>query len=479
MSKDGFRVLSITGKDATTFRAKFEEPAGVIGAVSHFIDPVDPPDFLSIRHSRYFGPTIWAATTNASATPVLTAPHKTMSKLSSLRGATLPFHSRGIIDTDGERWTAQRKGIVGHTKPYKIGSVISRHSKYLVEKWNNQGGAGDISHDFRLLTLGITFAGVFNYEASPQELEAVHQAKYEIEFFTRNYFRSLLRTVLGTSLYNLPYSQKFDFLRPLRSKAFKEATQNLRQIFKDVRDKVEKEDGNWVSATLKRPDIMTLSPRAAEAQINAEMNDVLATSFSTTANSLTWSLIKLGQDDQLQSELREEIRAYKQAHEDWEEHIISPRNLKELPKLNAFIQEILRFYPIPSTLPKKANEAVILDGGLTINKGDLASVQTYFVHRGPEFQDPWRFNPYRDPSEGAGARMPFSRGKNPCLGQHLALANTTATLARIIDRLDVRLVGDEPGFVQNTLIRPDRAVALTCAPAPYQEPVFSMEAHGS
>jgi cytochrome P450 len=119
--------------------------------------------------------------------------------------------------------------------------------------------------------------------------------------------------------------------------------------------------------------------------------------------------------------------------------------LKDLPYLNACIEEGLRIFPpIPIGLLRTVPKGGALINGHAVPGGTSVSVASWATAHSPDsFADPGSFIPerYLDTSgygnDVKAAAQPFSRGVRGCLGRNLAYAELRLILGSLLWHFDV------------------------------------------
>ncbi|KXX81538.1 putative sterigmatocystin biosynthesis P450 monooxygenase STCB [Madurella mycetomatis] len=111
------------------------------------------------------------------------------------------------------------------------------------------------------------------------------------------------------------------------------------------------------------------------------------------------------------------------------------QELKELPYLNAVIEETLRLYgAAPSSLPRDVPPGGAYLAGYWLGEGTTVSSQAYTLHRDPEtFPQPEIFDPSRweTPTKAMkDAMFAFGGGARICIGIHLARMELRLAVAR-------------------------------------------------
>lgn len=168
--------------------------------------------------------------------------------------------------------------------------------------------------------------------------------------------------------------------------------------------------------------------------IPAYMVEMLAAGSSTTSATIAFACFLLARNPDMQSELREELRAaYPDANE------IDPSETVKLPFLEAVLKETMRMYPmIPGPLERHLGKPIELQG-IMIPPGVVASTAAYTQGRLAEvFPAPndWRPRRWLDASTEQRERMelnwlPFGTGSRSCPGSNLAMTELKYMLGTI------------------------------------------------
>ncbi|OKP11156.1 Cytochrome P450 97B3, chloroplastic [Penicillium subrubescens] len=181
----------------------------------------------------------------------------------------------------------------------------------------------------------------------------------------------------------------------------------------------------------------------SDSELVDQMLTFLAAGHETTAGAFTWCCYHLCIEPEIQTNLREEIRAT----------IASPaasvswQDLEGMPYLNGVCQEVLRLYP---TLPMSGREAIreTTIAGKKIPKGTTIVLCPQSINRSPEF---WgntadQFLPERwidtddkgkqTPNKHGGAptnfaQITFLHGPRACIGKDFAKAEFRCAVAGI------------------------------------------------
>lgn len=144
--------------------------------------------------------------------------------------------------------------------------------------------------------------------------------------------------------------------------------------------------------------------------------------YETTATAATNVCALLAIYPDIQQKLLEEIQSVVPD----QEIDVTQEDILNMPYLDAFIKESLRFFPVVPVLTRILNEDMCL-GEVTIPKGTEYIMDIWNMHR---IQSNWRFdatkfNPENFFPENAVTRhpysyVPFSAGPRSCIGTNLS-----------------------------------------------------------
>ncbi|MCJ1484573.1 hypothetical protein MMC06_004744 [Schaereria dolodes] len=172
----------------------------------------------------------------------------------------------------------------------------------------------------------------------------------------------------------------------------------------------------------------------------------LAAGHETTATATAWAMAMLCQHPEVQTRLRQEIRANLPSIDD-NTKSVSAQSIDNLPYLHAFCNEVLRFYaPVPMTRREAAKDTSIQ--GQFVPKGTSVFLSAYAVNLSTELWGPdaTKFNPDRWIGPGrantGGADsnysfMTFLHGPRSCIGQAFAKGEYACLVAAIVGRFEM------------------------------------------
>ncbi|SJL01026.1 uncharacterized protein ARMOST_04342 [Armillaria ostoyae] len=239
---------------------------------------------------------------------------------------------------------------------------------------------------------------------------------------------------------------KFPAVLRLPSKK-KDALAAMNGVFSDIADRLlakAKEHGNDEDKSVMG---LLLKSETHDADVHMSREEIIAQNlfllagYETTSISLTWALIELSKDIDIQNKLRTELVQFGNTDPTWEQLNSS------LPYLDAVVHETLRMHPPVFESVRVATEddvlplatPVVTKSGETVNslfvaKGTILSAPIRALNRSEEF---WG----ADAKEFKPERWLEDNGPRTCLGKTFALTEFKAALLIIVRNFSFEFPG--------------------------------------
>ncbi|KAK9507501.1 hypothetical protein O3M35_007343 [Rhynocoris fuscipes] len=162
--------------------------------------------------------------------------------------------------------------------------------------------------------------------------------------------------------------------------------------------------------------------------------------FETVATLIKYSLYALSKNDQVQSNVRDEVKRIKQRYGE-----INYDCLKEMTYLESVMSETLRLYPPAAFLIRVCSKNYKLEDGNQIEKDSTLLIPIYSIHRDSRyFTTPNEFHPERFDDggqlsirQGHGVYLPFGDGPRVCIARRFALLEAKIALAKIVENFQI------------------------------------------
>lgn len=171
---------------------------------------------------------------------------------------------------------------------------------------------------------------------------------------------------------------------------------------------------------------------------------VIATMFAghhTSSGTATWMLTELARNPQYASEIVDELDdLYKDGGE------LSHHSMREIPKLEGFVKEVLRVHPPLVLLMRRVIEGFNYKG-VHVAEGKTVAISTFGSHRNPDyFPDPEVFDPHRQEPDNLYAYIPFGAGPHKCGGNAFALLQIKAIFSALLRDYTFELVDPSDSY---------------------------------
>ncbi|TGO62202.1 hypothetical protein BCON_0021g00150 [Botryotinia convoluta] len=235
-----------------------------------------------------------------------------------------------------------------------------------------------------------------------------------------------------------------------RNGEIEEAAETIRSVCRDLihekKSKLEKKE-------LTDVDILSVALESGgfpDENLIDQLMTFLAAGHETTASSMAWAIYLLCAYPEVQSRLREEVRA-KLPSPDSDASVTS-QDIDYMPYLNAVCNEILRYFPpVPLTLREAAVDTTI--SGQRIPKGTRVMLIPWAINKDEKMwgssarkfdPDRWMAENGESHNTGGGsssnyAFLTFLHGPRSCIGQQFAKAEFAILLATWIGRFEFEL----------------------------------------
>ena len=183
-------------------------------------------------------------------------------------------------------------------------------------------------------------------------------------------------------------------------------------------------------------------------EITGMLTGAIFAGHHTSSGTAAWVLIELLKQPHLMREVKDELDDLLGA-----EGEVTFQSLREMPKLENVLKEVLRLHPPLIILMREVSQDLHFKN-YTLKAGDMVWASPPVTHRlsklfsNPEAFDPDRFSPERREDKNLMAYQPFGGGKHKCSGNAFALFQIKAIFAILLRRYEFELV-DSPDSYQD------------------------------
>ncbi|MBM7585171.1 cytochrome P450 [Bacillus pakistanensis] len=343
-----------------------------------------------------------------------------------------PLLGEGLITSEDPKHKEQRKKMAPlftkeHMKSYRL-KMIGTSEQFYSQQREGEWNLSDVMMELSLACLSRTILGMDLAETK----EKIGAPLYQILEVGTKRIQSLLKAPLSFKVGEIKaYASAIDELNKTVDEVILVRNEKNYSPYDFLKMLLEACEGNRLQA---RNEIMTM----------------LLSGHETTANWITWCLYAICQNEDVKQNLYREV-----------DHVagrnkLTPAMLERLTYSKKVLNESLRLYPPQWMLGRTAVNDLTY-GGYTIQKGDIALLSPYVMHRHPKFYpDPLKFKPERF-QEGIPkdvpdfAFFPFGGGARGCIGNHFAFQEALIILSMFIQKFDIQLV-DENRIVPEPFI---------------------------
>ncbi len=169
----------------------------------------------------------------------------------------------------------------------------------------------------------------------------------------------------------------------------------------------------------------------------------------TSSGTAAWVLLELLKHPHILRDVRRELDDLFGS-----DGTVTFQSLREIPKLENTLKEVLRLHPPLIVLMRQVAEDLYFKD-YVIREGDMVWASPPVTHRmqhlfdNPEVFDPERYNQPRNQDKNLMAYQPFGGGKHKCSGNAFAMFQIKAIFAVLLRRYDFELVDPPHSYVDD------------------------------
>ncbi len=339
------------------------------------------------------------------------------------------FLGRGILTSEGEQWRKHRRVVqpAFHRKRLRsFASTMVRLADEAIDRWDESIDLGDEMMRLTLSVVGETLFGTDMRWMAGELAPALDTAQRHTE-----------RVIAGL----IPADESNTSRRGRRFERAVETLDRLAYRLIDERRAAGTEGDDVLGMLLAARD--EAGEPLPRKQVRDEVLTLVSAGHETTANALSWTLVRLSRHPNVWRRLEAEVAALG-------DRTPTIEDLGALGYVRRVLDESLRLHPPVWTLGRIADEPVVLgEGAAQVEPGELVLLSPWVTHRLPAlWPEPERFDPDRwtqpDVPPHPFAFFPFGGGARKCVGEAFAQLEATLVLTRIAQRTRLELVGEPP-----------------------------------
>jgi len=366
--------------------------------------------------------------------------------------AAKPLMGEGLATSEGELWKRQRRLCQPSFQRKRLAELIPTLSAALaptLQAWEAAAAKGatvEATGDLSALTQRLIFGGLFGGDLSPQDQRDLSSALVEAN-----------RYVNAAAWTLIPIPERVPTPRRIR---FRKALATLDRV---VFGRIQERRGRGAPPEGAPQDLLDRLLSAADeagGMGDRQARDEIMTSFvaghDTTAGALAWTLLLLAQHPEAAARVAAEGQSLGDSP--------SEDELLGLTYTEQVLRESMRVYPPAWVIVRTPYTDDVLCG-FSVPKDSPVLISQYVVHRHPAlWTDPLRFDPERwapgAPAPRKFSYFPYGAGQRLCIGKPFADLSIMLTLARILARFELELVGKAPSPQPLTTLRPKGPLRL-------------------
>ena len=336
--------------------------------------------------------------------------------------ATVPVFGKGVIfDAPPDRMKTQLKiqvDALRYQNMKNYTTVINKEVQDWIADWGDEGEL-DFLDEFLRLTLHTAthclLGPDFRYKLT-EEFKQLYHA---------------LEAGLQAIAFVDPYMQQPVF--EARDKALIRLQELISVIIAERRNNCDTEYGDALETFMAGT--YADGSRLSDIEITGLVIATMFAGHHTSSGTATWIATELARQPRYADEIVTELQGIFKDNPE-----ITLESLREMPKLEGFIDEVLRLHPPLVVLMRRVIEDIDYKGTL-IEAGKTVAISTYGSHRNPEyFPDPETFDPARTRPDSLYAYIPFGGGPHKCAGNAFALMQLKAIYSALLPLYTFELV---------------------------------------
>jgi cytochrome P450 len=335
----------------------------------------------------------------------------------------------GLLTSEGDFWRKQRRLIQPAFHKDRMAAfvnIMATAAEEMVANWKKLPDVAEVnvSKDMMGMTLDIVCRAMFGTDVS-DAMDVVNR-----EFDKAN--EMLITRIKGPV--RIPI-----YWPTLGNYRERKTYDAIKKVVSDIIDKRRKSTERYddLLAMLMEVQDEETGERMSDNQIQDEVITIFLAGHETTAVALSWLMLCLDQNPEVEAKLKEEAERVLRGASPRMEH------LRELEYTRMVIDETLRLYPPAWVIGRQSIENDEM-GGYHVPKRTNCIIPVYYIHRDPlHWENPEQFIPERFNKQNSVGRhkfvyFPFGGGPRLCIGNSFAIMEMQIIVATIVQQVQVR-----------------------------------------
>ena len=355
----------------------------------------------------------------------------------------------GLLLSHGDTWKYHRRLMQSAFNSDRLANYATQvvaDTNLMLENWR-LSEIRDVHREMSLLTAKTIMQAMFGVDAT----ETAEEITTAVDKIMQQYSRQ------AETFYLLP-----TWLPTLENWRANEAKKRLHEIVEDIVEQRRRQTKDDVLSTMLNAKDEA-GNQLSSKELRDEVTTLLLAGYDTTANALTWTLMLLAQNPEVEEKLVTEVQSV------LENRPPTIHDLPRLPYTEMVLKESMRLYPPAWMLGRELiNDCNI--GGHNFTRGTVIYFSQWAVHRDERFFDrPEQFDPDRwannlEQRLPRCAYFPFGAGARVCIGKAFSIMETKLILAMVIQKFHLTLVSERPiELLPSFTLRPKQGIKMAIA----------------
>ncbi|KAJ8313006.1 hypothetical protein KUTeg_010379 [Tegillarca granosa] len=358
-------------------------------------------------------------------------------------GFLIPWLGESILISKGKKWERNRHLLTpafhfDNLRPYV--KIFNKVSDIFIDKMSKAATDGTSFEVFKpagLLTLDNLLQCAFSYDGKVQQLGSNHPYVEAVQRLGQLVLvRSLKLHHYNESIYKWSSEGKefyklCKFVHEFSSRIIAER----RKTLNENPDILQKRHLDFLDILLTAKD--GEGQGLTDEEIRNEVDTFMFAGHDTTSSLISWSIYALGQFQEYQEKVYQEVKSVLGTRKEveWED-------IPKFKYLTCFMKEVMRLYTTGPTINRCLTKTYNING-VEVPAGTQVDISIYHIHHHPDvWSDPWEFKPERFETDDFMKRdpysyVPFSAGPRNCIGQNFASNEEKVLIARVVNRFKV------------------------------------------
>ncbi|NHC15796.1 cytochrome P450 [Motilibacter deserti] len=338
------------------------------------------------------------------------------------------FFGIGLLTTDGEEWRVRRRRVnplFHQTAIAGMATAMTDATSVVLDRWERSAAERtpvDVVPEMMDLSLGALGHIIFGTDLWPSAPRVAPAMAVSLEAMIFKGTASQMTPDRIPTRYNRTIADARGVI-----------DEAVRAIVAEHRREGRDAPADLVDLLLHAQASEDGDEPLSDDLVHDEMRTIFMAGHETTGTGLAWALHELAWHEEVQE------RAAAEVAEVLGDRVPTVEDVRKLTYVRMVVDETLRLHPPIWLYPRDAVEDDEI-GGYRIPAGTHVFQVPFVTHRHPDlWERPTSFEPDRFAPDATAQRprfayFPFGGGQRQCIGNQMALLQTTLTLAMVLQR---------------------------------------------